>query len=236
MLNTALDESTNELVFRKYFNIGIADRDRRGAHGPGREGRRPKSVLDIARDIDRLADRRARRQGEARGPARGRRSPSRRSARRAASSRRPSSTSPRSAILGVHQMKQKPVVQDGQIVDRRRDAAVALVRPPHRRRARRRGVRVRGHRVPGEPRPPLARDDLIAGCAIAGQGPSSGLPAPHPGLPPAGAWGLVSSLSPVFLARARALRGPHPRRRSPRSQALPRRSGGGRSHRRDGRF
>ena len=35
---------------------------------------------------------------------------------RAASSRRRSSTSPRSRILGVHQIKQKPVVRDGQIV------------------------------------------------------------------------------------------------------------------------
>ena len=55
ILNSALDESTNELVFRKYFHIGIATATDAGLVVPVVKDADRKSLLDIARDIDRLS-------------------------------------------------------------------------------------------------------------------------------------------------------------------------------------
>jgi pyruvate dehydrogenase E2 component (dihydrolipoamide acetyltransferase) len=114
-LNSALDESTNEIVFRKYFHIGIATATDAGLVVPVVKDADRKSILDIARDIDRLA-------GEAR-------------AGRAKLEDLQGSTFtitslgaqsgflatpiinlPEAAILGVHRMKQRAIVKDGQIV------------------------------------------------------------------------------------------------------------------------
>ncbi len=114
-LNSALDETTNEIVFRKYYNIGIAASTDAGLIVPVVKDADRRSVLDIAREIDRLAT-------EA----------------KAGKSKvddlsgstftitslgadgglfaTPIINFPEVGILGVHQMKQKPVVKDGQIV------------------------------------------------------------------------------------------------------------------------
>jgi pyruvate dehydrogenase E2 component (dihydrolipoamide acetyltransferase) len=114
-LNSALDESNSEIVFRKYFHIGIATATDAGLVVPVVKDADRKSILDVARDIDRLA-------GEAR-------------AGRAKLEDLQGSTFtitslgaqsgllatpiinlPEAAILGVHRMKQRAVVRDGQIV------------------------------------------------------------------------------------------------------------------------
>jgi pyruvate dehydrogenase E2 component (dihydrolipoamide acetyltransferase) len=114
-LNTMLDETRNEIVFRKYFHIGIATATDAGLVVPVVKNADQKSILEIAREIDRLA-------AEVR-------------AGRAKAEDLSGSTFtitslgakggllatpiinfPEVAILGVHQMKTKPVVRDGQIV------------------------------------------------------------------------------------------------------------------------
>jgi pyruvate dehydrogenase E2 component (dihydrolipoamide acetyltransferase) len=115
ILNSALDESTNELVYRKYYNIGIAASTDAGLIVPVVKDCDRKSILDIARDIERLAT----------------------DAKNGKSKLEDLSGStftitslgaqgglfatpiinfPEVAILGIHQIKQKPVVKDGQIV------------------------------------------------------------------------------------------------------------------------
>jgi pyruvate dehydrogenase E2 component (dihydrolipoamide acetyltransferase) len=115
MLNTALDESTSELVFRKYFHIGIATATEAGLMVPVVKDADRKSVLDIARDIDRLS-------GEARaGKAKlddlqGSTFTITSLGAQGGLFATPIINFPEVAILGVHQMKEKPVVKDGQIV------------------------------------------------------------------------------------------------------------------------
>ena len=115
ILNSALDESAQELVYRKYFNIGIAASTDAGLIVPVVKDCDRKSIVDIARDIDRVA-----------------------SDARAGKSKledlsgstftitslgaqgglfaTPIINFPEVAILGVHQIKTKPVVRDGAIV------------------------------------------------------------------------------------------------------------------------
>lgn len=115
ILNSALDESTNELVYRKYYNVGMAASTDAGLMVPVIKDADRKSILDIARDVERLA-------GDAK-------------AGRIKTEDLQGSTFtitslgadgglfatpilnfPEVGILGVHQIKQKPVVKDGQIV------------------------------------------------------------------------------------------------------------------------
>jgi len=114
-LNAAFDESTNEIVVRRYYNIGIAAATDAGLMVPVVKDADTKSILEISADIQRLAD-----------------------DAKAGKVRRedlvgstftitslgsvgglfatPILNFPEVAILGVHQIKQKPVVRDGQIV------------------------------------------------------------------------------------------------------------------------
>jgi pyruvate dehydrogenase E2 component (dihydrolipoamide acetyltransferase) len=114
-LNTALDESTNELVFRKYFHIGIAAATDAGLMVPVVKDADRKSLLDIARDIDRLsADARA---GKAKlEDLQGSTFTITSLGAQGGLFATPIINFPEVAILGVHQMKTKPVVKDGQIV------------------------------------------------------------------------------------------------------------------------
>jgi pyruvate dehydrogenase E2 component (dihydrolipoamide acetyltransferase) len=114
-LNTTFDEAANEIVFRKYFHIGIATATEAGLIVPVVRDADRKSVLEIARDIERLStDARA---GKAR--------PEDLSGStftitslgaKGGLFATPIINFPEVAILGVHQMKTKPVVRDGQIV------------------------------------------------------------------------------------------------------------------------
>jgi pyruvate dehydrogenase E2 component (dihydrolipoamide acetyltransferase) len=115
MLNTALDESTNELVFRKYFHIGIATATEAGLMVPVVKDADRKSVLDVARDIDRLSN--EARSGKAKlDDLQGSTFTITSLGAQGGLFATPIINFPEVAILGVHQMKQKPVVKDGQIV------------------------------------------------------------------------------------------------------------------------
>jgi len=115
VLNSALDESTNELVTRRYFHIGIAASTDQGLMVPVLKDADKKSILDIAREIDRLGN--AAKAGNIA------------SADLAGSTftitslgaqgglfATPVLTFPEVGILGIHQIKKKPVVKDDQIV------------------------------------------------------------------------------------------------------------------------
>jgi pyruvate dehydrogenase E2 component (dihydrolipoamide acetyltransferase) len=115
ILNSALDESTNELVTRKYIHMGIAASTDQGLMVPVVKDADRKSILDIAREIDRLGN-------AAKSGAIG-------SADLAGSTftitslgtqgglfATPILNHPEVGILGVHQIKKKPVVKDDQIV------------------------------------------------------------------------------------------------------------------------
>ncbi|HEY5146480.1 MAG TPA: dihydrolipoamide acetyltransferase family protein, partial [Polyangiaceae bacterium] len=114
-LNTTLDEGTNEIVFRKYFHIGVATATEAGLFVPVVRDADKKSVLEIARDIERLSS-------EVRG---GKARPEDLTGStftitslgaKGGLFATPIINFPEVAILGVHQMKSKPVVRDGQIV------------------------------------------------------------------------------------------------------------------------
>ncbi len=115
ILNSALDESTNELVYRKYYNIGIAASTDAGLIVPVVKDADRKSLLEIARDIDRLAT--DAKTGKSR-------SSDLQGSTFTITSlgadgglfATPIINFPEVGILGVHQIKQKPVVKDGQIV------------------------------------------------------------------------------------------------------------------------
>jgi pyruvate dehydrogenase E2 component (dihydrolipoamide acetyltransferase) len=114
ILNSALDESTNEIVYRKYYNIGIAASTDAGLMVPVVKDCDKRSLLDIAREIERVAT----------------------DARNGKSKLEDLSGStftitslgaqgglfatpiinfPEVGILGVHRIKERPVVKNGQI-------------------------------------------------------------------------------------------------------------------------
>jgi pyruvate dehydrogenase E2 component (dihydrolipoamide acetyltransferase) len=115
ILNSVLDERSNELVYKNYFHIGIATATEQGLMVPVVRDADRKSPLQIAKDIQRLSE------GARAG--------------KLASSELSGSTFtitslgklggllatpvlnyPEVGILGVHAVKEKPVVKHGQIV------------------------------------------------------------------------------------------------------------------------
>jgi pyruvate dehydrogenase E2 component (dihydrolipoamide acetyltransferase) len=114
-LNSALDESTNELVIRKPVHLGIAASTDAGLMVPVVRDADRRSILDLAREIERL--------GQA--AKTGKLKPQELSGSTFTITSlgatgglfaTPIINFPEVAILGVHQMKQKPVVKNGQIV------------------------------------------------------------------------------------------------------------------------
>jgi pyruvate dehydrogenase E2 component (dihydrolipoamide acetyltransferase) len=114
-LNTTLDEARNEIVFRKYFHIGVATATDAGLVVPVVKDADQKSILEIAREIERLAlEVRA---GKARAEdLSGSTFTITSLGAQGGLLATPIINFPEVAILGVHQMKVKPVVRDGQIV------------------------------------------------------------------------------------------------------------------------
>lgn len=115
ILNSALDEATNELVYRKYYNIGIAASTDAGLIVPVVKDADRKSLLEIAREIERLAsDAKA---GKAKvDDLQGSTFTITSLGADGGLFATPIINFPEVAILGVHQIKQKPVVRAGQIV------------------------------------------------------------------------------------------------------------------------
>jgi len=114
-LNSAFDESTQEIVTRKYYDIGIASATEAGLMVPVVRRADRKSILEIARDIQRLAD--DTKAGKVKSEDLGGSTFTITSlGAQGGLFATPILNFPEVAILGIHQMKQKPVVRDGQIV------------------------------------------------------------------------------------------------------------------------
>jgi pyruvate dehydrogenase E2 component (dihydrolipoamide acetyltransferase) len=115
VLNAAIDESTNELVYRKYYNLGIAASSEAGLVVPVVKGADKRSLLDVAREIERLG-------GDVKSgkmkleDLQGSTFTITSLGAQGGLFATPIINFPEVAILGVHQIKQKPVVRDGQIV------------------------------------------------------------------------------------------------------------------------
>jgi pyruvate dehydrogenase E2 component (dihydrolipoamide acetyltransferase) len=115
ILNSALDESTNELVYRKYYNLGIATATETGLIVPVVKNADKLSLVGISKEIDRVAS--AARAGKASlDDLQGGTFTITSLGAQGGLFATPIINFPEVAILGVHQMKQKPVVRDGQIV------------------------------------------------------------------------------------------------------------------------
>jgi pyruvate dehydrogenase E2 component (dihydrolipoamide acetyltransferase) len=114
-LNSAFDEATQEIVQRRYYNIGIASATEGGLIVPVVRDADRKSLLDIARDIARLSE--ATKSGKVQPQDLGGSTFTITSlGQQGGLFATPILNFPEVAILGIHQMKQKPVVKDGQIV------------------------------------------------------------------------------------------------------------------------
>jgi pyruvate dehydrogenase E2 component (dihydrolipoamide acetyltransferase) len=114
ILNSALDESTNELVYRKYFHIGIAAATEAGLLVPVIKDADRKSLLDVSRDIDRLA--KDARDGKSKASdLSGSTFTITSLGAQGGLFATPIINFPEVAILGVHQIKEKPVVRNGRI-------------------------------------------------------------------------------------------------------------------------
>jgi pyruvate dehydrogenase E2 component (dihydrolipoamide acetyltransferase) len=114
-LNSALDEATNEIVFRKYYNIGIAASTDAGLMVPVVKDVDRRSLLDVAREIERLAN--DAKSGKAKvEDLQGSTFTITSLGADGGLFATPIINYPEVGILGVHQIKQKPVVKEGQIV------------------------------------------------------------------------------------------------------------------------
>lgn len=114
-LNSAFDESTQEIVTRKYYDIGIASATEAGLMVPVIRRADRKSILEIAKDIQRLSD--DTKAGKVKSEDLGGSTFTITSlGAQGGLFATPILNFPEVAILGIHQMKQKPVVRDGQIV------------------------------------------------------------------------------------------------------------------------
>jgi len=115
VLNSALDESTNELVTRRYYHVGIAASTDQGLMVPVVKDADQKSVLDIAREIDRLGTA-AKNGAIASSDLAGSTFTITSLGQQGGLFATPVLNFPEVGILGVHQIKKKPVVRDDQIV------------------------------------------------------------------------------------------------------------------------
>jgi len=114
-LNSAFDESSQEIVVRRYYDIGIASATDSGLVVPVVRSADRKSILDVARDIARLAE--DTKAGKINPVDLGGSTFTITSlGAQGGLFATPILNFPEVGILGVHQMKQKPVVRDGQIV------------------------------------------------------------------------------------------------------------------------
>jgi pyruvate dehydrogenase E2 component (dihydrolipoamide acetyltransferase) len=114
-LNSTVDEAGNAVVYRRYYNVGIATATEAGLVVPVVKAADTKSVLDIALDIERLAaDARA---GKSRiEDLQGSTFTVTSLGAQGGLMATPIINYPEVAILGVHRIKERPVVKNGQIV------------------------------------------------------------------------------------------------------------------------
>ncbi|XXY46891.1 dihydrolipoamide acetyltransferase family protein [Sorangium sp. So ce269] len=114
-LNSAFDEATQEIVVKKSYHIGIASATEAGLIVPVVRDADRRSVLDIAKEIARLGE--DTKSGRVKPEDLGGSTFTITSlGQQGGLFATPILNFPEVAILGIHQMKQKPVVRDGQIV------------------------------------------------------------------------------------------------------------------------
>jgi pyruvate dehydrogenase E2 component (dihydrolipoamide acetyltransferase) len=114
-LNQTFDEATQEIVTRRYYNIGIAAATEAGLVVPVVKNASERSLLDIAKEIERLADD-ARKNRLKLEDVQGSTFTITSLGQQGGLFATPVINFPEVAILGVHQMKKKPVVKNDQIV------------------------------------------------------------------------------------------------------------------------
>ena len=114
-LNQTFDEATQEIVTRRYYNIGIAAATDAGLVVPVVKNAAERSLLDIAREIERLAED-ARKNRLKIEDVQGSTFTITSLGTKGGLFATPVINFPEVAILGVHQIKKKPVVRNDQIV------------------------------------------------------------------------------------------------------------------------
>lgn len=115
ILNSALDETTNELVYRRYYHVGIAASTDAGLIVPVVKHADRRSLLDVAKEIDRLAT--EAKAGRAKvDDLTGSTFTITSLGKDGGFFATPIINFPEVAILGVHRIKERPVVKDGQVV------------------------------------------------------------------------------------------------------------------------
>lgn len=114
-LNSSFDEAAQEIVLHRRYHIGIASSTEAGLIVPVVRDADRKSIIDVAKDIARLAD--DTKSGKIKPEDLGGSTFTITSlGAQGGLFATPILNFPEVAILGVHQMKEKPVVKDGQIV------------------------------------------------------------------------------------------------------------------------
>jgi pyruvate dehydrogenase E2 component (dihydrolipoamide acetyltransferase) len=117
MLNASLDESTQEIVRKRYYHIGIAAQGPQGLAVSVVRDADKRSIFDLSREIDRLGE--AVRGGTAiRDELTGSTFTISSLGRLGGVLATPIINFPEVAILGVHKIEEKPAVRNGQIVIR----------------------------------------------------------------------------------------------------------------------
>jgi pyruvate dehydrogenase E2 component (dihydrolipoamide acetyltransferase) len=115
ILNSAVDEQTNELIYKKYYNIGVATATEAGLMVPVVHNANRLRLFEVAKEIERLS----------RSAQEGTLAPEdlRNSTFTVTSLGKqggllatPILNHPEVGILGVHRIKERPVVRDGEIV------------------------------------------------------------------------------------------------------------------------
>lgn len=115
MLNSEVDERTNEVVSKKYYNIGVATATDAGLMVPVVHDANRLSLFDVARRVEELS--RAARNGSLRPEElRGSTFTVTSLGKRGGLLATPILNHPEVGILGVHRIRESPIVRDGQIV------------------------------------------------------------------------------------------------------------------------
>jgi len=115
ILNSALDESTNELVYRRYYNIGVATSTDAGLIVPVVKDVDHLSLLDVAREIERVATDAKASKSKVEDLSGSTFTITSLGAQGGLFAT-PIINFPEVGILGVHRIKERAVVRDGQIV------------------------------------------------------------------------------------------------------------------------
>ncbi|MET0593416.1 MAG: dihydrolipoamide acetyltransferase family protein [Polyangiaceae bacterium] len=114
-LNQTFDEATQEIVTRRYYNIGIAAATEAGLVVPVVKNAEARSMIDIAKEIERLAED-AKKNRLKIEDVQGSTFTITSLGTQGGLFATPVINFPEVAILGVHQMKKKPIVKNDQIV------------------------------------------------------------------------------------------------------------------------